>query len=62
MQVNDPVCGMQLDTSKAAATEVAGGQTLFFCSAKCHEKYRADPARYLKKAPAGEKGPGARGC
>ena len=60
MQVNDPVCGMQLDASKAEATEVAGGQTLYFCSAQCHEKYRADPSRYLK-APA-EKGHGTRGC
>ena len=50
MQVTDPVCGMKMDSEKAAATEDNQGQTLYFCSAACHDKYRGDPARYAKKA------------
>lgn len=55
MQVTDPVCGMPIDSAKAAATEVAGGQTLYFCSASCHEKFRAAPDRYAKNAGAAAK-------
>lgn len=62
MQVTDPVCGMKLESTKAAATESVQGQTLYFCSTSCHDKYQADPGRYLrKKSPACE-GRGAHGC
>ena len=50
MQVTDPVCGMMLDSAKAAATEDYQDQTLYFCSTSCHDKYRANPAQYVKKA------------
>ena len=33
--VRDPVCGMAIDPNEAAATRVAGGQTLYFCSERC---------------------------
>jgi len=61
MQVTDPVCRMSLDSAKAVATEVIQGQTLYFCSKPCHDKYRANPDQYVKKPPAG-KGHGSRGC
>ncbi len=62
MQVTDPVCGMQIDSDKTAAKEVRQGQTYFFCSASCHEKFRAAPDRYAKKPsapgnPAGSRKP-----
>ncbi|MGB7991233.1 MAG: heavy metal translocating P-type ATPase [Candidatus Methylophosphatis roskildensis] len=49
----DPVCGMsvQLDTGKPMAVHQGG--TYHFCSQKCHDKFVADPARYLAgKQPA----------
>ena len=45
--MTDPVCGMQIDSSTArgGALERAG-ETVYFCSAKCREKFKVDPARY----------------
>jgi P-type Cu+ transporter len=44
----DPVCGMNVDPSKAAASEVHIGKTYHFCSQSCAAKFRADPERYLR--------------
>jgi len=49
MQVTDPVCGMQIDTAKAAAIEVLQNQTYYFCSVECFEAFRQKPERYVKK-------------
>jgi len=49
MQVTDPVCGMQIDSTKAVATEPGEGGTYYFCSASCHKRFLEDPARYAKK-------------
>lgn len=49
MQVTDPVCGMTIESEKAAAREVWQGQTYYFCSKSCQEKFRAAPDRYAKK-------------
>lgn len=53
MQVTDPVCGMQIDSAKAAVNETVQGQTYYFCSDSCHDRFRASPDRYLKKEEAG---------
>lgn len=50
MQVTDPVCGMAIDSDKAVAKEVWQEQAYYLCSASCHEKFRAAPERYAKKA------------
>ena len=50
MQVTDPVCGMTIESEKSAAREVWQGQTYYFCSKSCQEKFRAAPDRYTKKA------------
>ncbi|HZC99371.1 MAG TPA: heavy metal translocating P-type ATPase [Actinomycetes bacterium] len=44
--VTDPVCGMQVDPSSAAASQQYGGQSYRFCSKACHETFVADPAAY----------------
>jgi Cu+-exporting ATPase len=49
MKTTDPVCGMQIDTEKAAATEVVQEQTYHFCSTSCHEKFLANPGHYAKQ-------------
>ena len=44
----DPVCGMNVDRSKAARLD-HGGQTYFFCSEHCLRAFEADPGRYAAK-------------
>src|SRR5215813_181198 len=46
----DPVCGMTVDQNAPAGTLEFQGQTYFFCSKHCVEKFRADPNRYLISA------------
>ena len=55
--MQDPVCGMTVDSHKAAGTEIYNGVTYAFCSPHCLEKFRADPAQYV--APAHETHGGA---
>lgn len=42
----DPVCGMQVERGNAPATAHHDGQTVYFCSDRCHDKFTRDPARY----------------
>ena len=60
MQVTDPVCGMSIESEKAAAKEVRQGQTYYFCSASCHDKYKAAPDRYAKNSGAAGQPSGSR--
>ena len=46
----DPVCGMQVDSAKAAAKIDYGGKTYLFCNAGCLEAFIREPSKYL--APA----------
>ena len=59
-QVKDPVCGMMVDPAKAKFSVEHEGQTHYFCSAKCHDKFVANPTAYLTKpeAPPPAKAPG----
>jgi Cu+-exporting ATPase len=50
--VKDPVCGMTVDPATAAHRADHDGETYYFCSAGCREKFVADPARYLNPASA----------
>jgi P-type Cu+ transporter len=43
----DPVCGMTVDPKRAAATVEHNGKTYYFCSARCGERFRAAPEKYL---------------
>ena len=49
----DPVCGMQIDEKKAAATAVHDGRTYYFCSAACKSTFDKDPKKYAEKAQRG---------
>src|SRR3954469_561920 len=44
--VVDPVCGMTISPADAAGRIERDGQTYYFCSNGCLEKFKADPARY----------------
>ena len=46
--VEDPVCGMRIDSDEAAGTIGYGGTTYYFCSQACHDAFEADPASYVK--------------
>ena len=35
----DPICGMTVDTSSPAATLVRDGETFYFCSLRCRDKF-----------------------
>ena len=45
-KVVDPVCGMKIDPTDAAATRDHDGTTIYFCSKGCAETFDADPHRY----------------
>jgi Cu+-exporting ATPase len=43
----DPVCGMNVDTEKAAAKLAHGGATYYFCSKRCAERFQHEPEKFL---------------
>ncbi len=47
--VIDPVCGMQVDPQTTTHHATHDGQEFHFCSARCVERFQADPAKYLSK-------------
>ena len=47
----DPVCGMDVMESAAAARVRHAGIEHLFCSKGCAEKFRAHPERYVSAAP-----------
>ena len=44
--VKDPVCGMEIEPTQAAAVHEHRGRSYFFCSADCEAKFLQDPDRY----------------
>jgi Cu+-exporting ATPase len=57
--MTDPVCGMQVDPARAAGTSQYQGQTYYFCSKGCVDKFRAAPEAYL--GPKAESHPPSHG-
>lgn len=49
----DPVCGMSVQPSSAAATAVHDGNTYYFCCRGCADSFAEDPASYLESNPGG---------
>ncbi len=47
--VKDPVCGMDVTLGAGKPSTQHAGHTYHFCSTKCHDKFKADPAQYLSK-------------
>ena len=44
----DPVCGMDVDAQDAAAKSQHRGQTYYFCSESCKNKFEQNPEQYAK--------------
>ena len=60
--VVDPVCGMTVDPADAAGSAELAGQTYYFCSRSCLERFQAAPEKYVGGAatlPAPAAGPSA---
>ncbi|MFI8384251.1 heavy metal translocating P-type ATPase [Pseudomonas sp. NPDC079086] len=56
-EVKDPVCGMKVTAQSAHKVEHEG-KPFYFCSAKCLEKFSAEPGKYSEQSsPAVEKAP-----
>ncbi len=47
MKVKDPVCGMEIEESEAKARETHNGQTYYFCSEGCRDKFVKSPETYV---------------
>jgi hypothetical protein len=58
-QAADPVCGMPVDPIRAAAQVDRDGQTLYFCSPQCRDRFVQDPKRYDKDLTASGSPPNA---
>ncbi len=54
----DPVCGMQVDPASSAHRARHGGTEFHFCSARCRERFVAEPAKYLSPADPEPAAPG----
>ncbi|AWV07288.1 heavy metal translocating P-type ATPase [Marilutibacter maris] len=50
--VVDPVCGMRVDPQTSTHRHDHEGRIYHFCSARCREKFAADPQRWLSPDPA----------
>jgi YHS domain-containing protein len=44
----DPVCGMEVDEKKAAATSEYKGKTYYFCAPGCKAAFDKDPEKFIK--------------
>jgi len=45
----DPVCGMQVDEKNAISSQKSG-ESQYFCSPECKDKYEHNPEQYKKSA------------
>jgi Cu+-exporting ATPase len=51
-EAKDPVCGMNVDPATAKYRADYNSRPYVFCSAGCKAKFKADPARYLRRTPS----------
>ncbi|MBS7457907.1 heavy metal translocating P-type ATPase [Coralloluteibacterium stylophorae] len=58
-KVLDPVCGMQVDPTTSKHHAQHAGEDYHFCSARCREKFAADPDKYLSPSEPEPAIPGA---
>lgn len=45
---------MEVDERSAAATTEYAGDTYYFCSVECKDKFEADPERYVSRTDASQ--------
>ena len=57
----DPVCGMQVDPSRAAGSSQHAGKVYYFCSVGCKTKFDKTPNQFAAGSER-PKGSGGRSC
>lgn len=45
----DPVCGMTVESDRAAGSAEFEGTTYYFCSGGCRASFVADPRKYIRQ-------------
>lgn len=55
----DPVCGMTVNRSTAAANSIFKGETYYFCAPGCKRRFDEAPLKYLNPEPKAQAQPGA---
>ncbi len=50
-EFTDPVCGMSVSPDTAAGKHEHKGETYYFCSNGCVQKFKADPEKFLNSPP-----------
>ena len=50
--VTDPVCGMQVNETKAVATSIYQGITYYFCAQACKNAFEKEPEKYMEEEAA----------
>jgi YHS domain-containing protein len=53
-RVKDPICGMEIEKDTAQGPVEHMGQTFYFCSLGCKEKFEHEPMKYMSKDPGGD--------
>ena len=56
----DPVCGMDVEEARAAATSNYEGTTYYFCNPGCKTTFDGDPAKYVAHGQGDAHGAGGR--
>jgi Cu+-exporting ATPase len=46
-RAKDPVCGMKVKKSEAAAVSEYKGKKYYFCAEACKERFEKDPEKYV---------------
>jgi Cu+-exporting ATPase len=52
MAAIDPVCGMTVEPSSAAATRTRDGKTYYFCAEGCAATFDSDPEQFVGETAA----------
>jgi YHS domain-containing protein len=52
-QVTDPVCAMRINRAAAVMSASYDGKTYYFCTESCHDRFAAEPGRYINVPIAG---------
>lgn len=50
----DPVCGVSVEPGNAAAAAVRNGNTYYFCSTSCRDKFELAPEKYVSASASTE--------
>src|SRR5688500_15170393 len=57
-KVRDPVCGMDVTPESAAGSSTHDGQTYYFCSAACKERFDSDAESFAPASGTSADAPG----